>query len=39
MVANYRCTELKEEAIALVKQAMQDLQTRSDKDIVDNFNE
>jgi hypothetical protein len=39
MVANYRCTELKEEAIALVKQAIQDLQSRSDREIVDNFNE
>lgn len=39
MVANYRCTELKEEAISLVKQPIIELQTLSDRGVVENFNE
>ena len=37
MVANYRCNEIKEEAMALVKSRVEELQNQSDLSIVSDF--
>lgn len=39
MVANYRCNEMKEEAIAIVKPKIEQLSAQSDAGIVENFGE
>jgi len=39
MVANYRCTELKEEAIALVQQPVASLRSLCDNRVVEDFND
>ena len=39
MVANYRCNELKEEALAAVKSQVETLNIQSENKIVENFGE
>lgn len=37
MVANYRCGEMKEEALGLVAKPIEDLSVRCSKEIISNF--
>ena len=37
MVANYRCNEIKDEALAKVAQTIQNLKINSNKNLIDNF--
>lgn len=39
MVANYRCNELKEEALELIKEPVQDLLKQSETKVIDQFSE
>ena len=39
MVANYRCTELKQEALALVQKKIEELQSLCDSGVVEDFKE
>jgi len=39
MVANYRCNEMKDEAVAKVKAQIEELKRQSDRQIIENFGE